>query len=111
MDISLFTSHPQSDPEDEFPIGAMNSWETKVVDAERKHPGFLAWYRNPEKASADSLAVAYKNAKGNWRRACPDFIFFSGTDEDVKVSIVDPHGFHLGDAIPKLRGLADFAVV
>jgi hypothetical protein len=25
-------------------------------------------------------------------------------------SIVDPHGFHLGDALPKLRGLADFSV-
>ena len=26
-----------------------------------------------------------------------------------KVSIVDPHGFHLGDALSKLRGLADYA--
>jgi type III restriction enzyme len=24
------------------------------------------------------------------------------------VSIVDPHGFHLGDALPKLRGLTDY---
>ncbi len=39
---------------------------------------------------------------------CPDFIFFSGSGDDVKVSIVDPHGFHLGDALPKLRGLADY---
>jgi type III restriction enzyme len=27
----------------------------------------------------------------------------------VKISIVDPHGFHLGDALPKLRGLASYA--
>jgi type III restriction enzyme len=41
-------------------------------------------------------------------RSCPDFIFFSGNDDNVKVSIVEPHGFHLGDALPKLRGLADY---
>jgi len=41
---------------------------------------------------------------------CPDFVFFSGEDDDIKFSIVDPHGFHLGDALPKLRGLADFTV-
>jgi hypothetical protein len=37
-------------------------------------------------------------------------LFFSGEDDDIKVSIVDPHGFYLGDALPKLRGLADFTV-
>ena len=29
--------------------------------------------------------------------------------EPVKVSIVDPHGPHFADALPKLRGLAEFA--
>ncbi len=28
----------------------------------------------------------------------------------MKVSIVDPHGHHLGDSLGKLRGLAAFAV-
>ena len=27
----------------------------------------------------------------------------------MRVSIVDPHGHHLADALPKLRGLAEFA--
>lgn len=40
---------------------------------------------------------------------CPDFVFFHGDQQKVKVSIVDPHGIHLSDALPKLRGLADFA--
>ena len=40
---------------------------------------------------------------------CPDFLFFHGEDDDVRVSIIDPHGHHLGDALPKLRGLAEFA--
>ena len=71
-------------------------------------PGFLAWYRNPGRASDDSLAIPYRDGQGNWRRMCPDFVFFSGRPNDVRVSIVDPHGFHLGDALPKLRGLADY---
>lgn len=40
---------------------------------------------------------------------CPDFVFFHGSGNDIRVSIVDPHGHHLGDALPKLRGLATFA--
>jgi type III restriction enzyme len=99
-----------SDDNGEFPIGALNNWEISVVDAEMKQPGFLAWYRNPGRASEDSLAIAYRDGKDNWRRLCPDFIFFSGNEDDVKVSIVDPHGVHLADALPKLRGLADFTV-
>lgn len=36
---------------------------------------------------------------------------FCGTNHDgsVAVDLVDPHGHHLSDALPKLRGLADFA--
>ena len=40
---------------------------------------------------------------------CPDFLFFHGDSENIRVSIVDPHGHHLADALPKLRGLAEFA--
>ncbi len=52
----------------------------KVLEAEMGQPGFLAWYRNPGRASEDSLAIAYKDGKGNWRRMCPDFLFFHGDD-------------------------------
>ena len=40
----------------------------------------------------------------------PDFIFF-GTDHtgQVVADLVDPHGHHLSDALPKLWGLAAFA--
>ena len=40
---------------------------------------------------------------------CPDFLFFHGNENDVKVSIVDPHGHHPGGALSKLRGLTAFA--
>ncbi len=102
------TLHLMSDAAGRFPIGSLNAWETEVLDVEMRRPDFLAWYRNPARASADSLAVAYKDGKGAWRRMCPDFVFFSGDQDRVKVSVVDPHGFHLGDALPKLRGLVDF---
>jgi type III restriction enzyme len=101
--------HLMSAEDGEFSIGALNAWERRVLEAEMARSDFLAWYRNPGRASDDSLAIAYKDGKGNWRRMCPDFIFFHGDERDVRVSIVDPHGFHLGDALAKLRGLADYA--
>jgi type III restriction enzyme len=102
--------HLMSDENGEFPIGSLNDWEAKVLDSEREQPWFAAWYRNPGRASEDSLAIAYKDGRSNWRRMCPDFLFFHGDESDVKVSIVDPHGFHFSDALPKLRGLAEFTV-
>jgi type III restriction enzyme len=106
--VQTKSGHLMSDKNGQFPIGSLNTWETGVLESELAQPGFLAWYRNPGRASDDSLAIAYKDGKGNWRRMCPDFVFFHGDVSDVRVSIVDPHSFHLSDALPKLRGLADF---
>ena len=103
------TGHLMSDGDRNFPIGTLNQWETEVLDREMGHSGFLAWYRNPSRPSGDALAIAYQNDQGHWRRMCPDFLFFHGDSENVKVSIVDPHGHHLADSLPKLRGLAQFA--
>ncbi len=73
-------------------------------------PGFKGWYRNPDRATKESLAVAYKDELGVWKALRPDFIFFSFShDGQIAVDLVDPHGHHLADALPKLRGLADFA--
>lgn len=100
--------HLMSDGNGNFPVGSLNKWEIEVLDKEMARPGFQAWYRNPSRPSGDALAVAYQNDRGEWRRMCPDFLFFHGVGT-VKVSIVDPHGPHLADALPKLRGLAEFA--
>ena len=88
----------------------LNEWERKVLDSEAAQPGFQGWYRNPDRAVKESLAVAYKDEVGDWKALRPDFIFF-GTNRDgsVAVDLVDPHGHHLSDALPKLRGMADFA--
>jgi len=101
--------HLMSDENGDFPVGSLNEWEIKVLDAEMKDNDFIAWYRNPSRASEDALAIAYRDAQGDWRRMCPDFVFFHGSGDDVKVSIVDPHGHHLADALLKLRGLSEFA--
>ena len=96
--------------EDEtYPID-LNDWEHKVVDAEAKQPGFKGWYRNPSRTAKESLAVAYRDTSGDWKALRPDFIFFSTAhDGSVVVDLVDPHGHHLSDALPKLKGLANFA--
>ena len=101
--------HLMSDPNGNFPIGSLNQWELEVLDREMGRSGFQAWYRNPSRPTGDALAVAYRNAQGHWRRMCPDFIFFHNDGRNIRVSIVDPHGPHLSDALEKLRGLAKFA--
>ena len=88
----------------------LNEWEHKVLDSESAQPGFKGWYRNPSRATKESLAVAYKDGTGDWKAMRPDFIFFSSQrDGQIVADLVDPHGHHLADAMPKLRGLADFA--
>lgn len=101
--------HLMSDVDGRFPVRVLNQWEIDVLDKEMNRPGFQAWYRNPARPSADALAIAYQETQGRWRRLCPDFLFFHGDSENTKVSIVDPHSPHLADALPKLRGLAEFA--
>ena len=101
--------HLMSDPDGHFPVASLNEWETQVLENEMARDGFAAWYRNPARPSGDALAVAYRNAQGQWRRMCPDFIFFHAVGPNIRASIVDPHGHHLADALPKLRGMADFA--
>ena len=40
----------------------------------------------------------------------PDFIFFARLpDGSIVADIVDPHSYHLADAVPKLQGLAQYA--
>jgi hypothetical protein len=110
IDLPAREHHLLSDASGNYPIGGLNDWETKVLDHEMSQPGFLAWYRNPSTPSKDSLAVSYVDAHGRWRSMRPDFVFFSAIgDGAVKPSIVDPHGVYLSDALPKLKGLADFA--
>ena len=105
----LVGMHVMSDAVGMFPIGTLNDWERAVVLTELERPDSVGWYRNPARASVDSLGVTYRDEVGNWRSMHPDFIFFNEIDGGVRASIVDPHGHHLEDSLVKLQGLARFA--
>ncbi|HET6586312.1 MAG TPA: DEAD/DEAH box helicase family protein [Oleiagrimonas sp.] len=105
--LPAYPKHLLCDDKGMYPA-ELKSWERKVLDAEARRDGFRFWYRNPDRASQDSLGIAYR--EGNDTKIMrPDFVFFAGQDGEVVADIVDPHGVHLADALFKLRGLADYA--
>ena len=86
-----------------------NSWEVDVLNAELSRDDIVAWYRNPARASQDSLGITYEDAS-SLKTMRPDFIFFSQlSDGSIVADIVDPHGTQFSDSIPKLKGLARYA--
>lgn len=103
-----FEKHLLCDEDGLFP-GDFNTWEAKVVSNEIKREGILGWYRNPARASQDSLGITYEDG-GEVKIVRPDFIFFVRMpDGTIAADIVDPHGVQFGDALPKLKGLAKYA--
>jgi hypothetical protein len=86
----------------------LNDWERKVVEAESRREGYRFWYRNPQQPGQSSLGIAYVE-DDQYKIVRPDFLFFSEQDGEVVVDLVDPHGLHLADALPKLQGLAEYA--
>ena len=92
-----------------IPFDFDSSWEPEVLKTELGREGTVAWYRNPSRASQDSLGITYEDGS-EIKIVRPDFIFFSmSPDGSVEADIVDPHAIHLDDALPKLRGLAAYA--
>ena len=86
-----------------------NSWEGEVLQAELRRAHTVAWYRNPSRASQDSLGITYEDGSET-KIMRPDFIFFAQlSDGTIVADIVDPHGTQFSDAIPKLKGLARYA--
>jgi hypothetical protein len=86
-----------------------NSWEGEVVKAELARAGTVGWYRNPSRASQDSLGVIYEEGD-EAKIVRPDFVFFGRLPDGTFVAdIVDPHGIQFSDAIPKLKGLVEYA--
>ncbi|MEV8358921.1 DEAD/DEAH box helicase family protein [Microbacterium sp. NPDC076895] len=105
--LPVNTAHLMVAEDGTFPLD-LNKWETDVLNAESKRNGFVAWWRNPDRAVKESLAIAYTDASQKWKALRPDFIFFAQGQNGIVVDLVDPHGHHLADAMPKLRGLAQF---
>ncbi len=86
----------------------LNNWETTVVETEAKRAGFKFWYRNPQQPGQSSLGIAYLESE-EYKIVRPDFVFFAEQEGKLVVDLVDPHGLHLADALPKLQGLALYA--
>lgn len=86
----------------------LKGWERAVVETECKRKDFAFWYRNPGQPGQSSLGIAYLDGD-QYKIVRPDFIFFTEQDGNVVVDLVDPHGLHLADALPKLQGLAAYA--
>lgn len=108
IDFPRYAKHVLVDQDGLYPEDLKSSWEIEVVDREIQRSENVAWYRNPSFGALDSLAVGYLEANEH-KLMRPDFIFLSddGTGE-VKANIIDPHGIHLSDALPKLRGLVNY---
>jgi hypothetical protein len=108
LKLPRFENHLLCDEDGLFPEN-FNSWEGKVVLAELRRHGTIGWYRNPARASQDSLGVIYEEG-GDIKIVRPDFVFFGQRQNgSIAVDIVDPHGIQFGDALPKLKGLAKYA--
>lgn len=106
--LPRYEKHLMCDAEGKFP-DELNNWEKAVLAAEMKADGRVGWYRNPDRAAQESLGIVYEDG-GEASILRPDFVFFSETgDGEIVADIVDPHGHHLADALPKLRGLARYA--
>ena len=109
FDLQRYERHLLCDEDGMFPNNPASTWEPAVLAAELQRKGSVGWYRNPDRASQDSLGVIYEEAGEN-RILRPDFIFFARLDDGTIVAdIIDPHGIHLADALPKLKGLARYA--
>lgn len=100
-------SHLLCDKDGKYPA-ELNDWERTVVEGESNREGFRFWYRNPQQPGQSSLGIAYLEDE-QYKVVRPDFVFFAEQDGKVVVDMVDPHGLHLADALPKLQGLAIYA--
>jgi hypothetical protein len=106
--LPTYRDHLLCDAEGNYPAD-LNNWEQAVIATESQRSGFVCWYRNPQQPGQSSLGVAYR-AGDQYKIVRPDFVFFAKQqDGRIVADIVDPHGYHLADALAKLQGLAEYA--
>jgi hypothetical protein len=106
--LPTYKNHLLCDSEGNYPA-KLNDWEEAVLAKESKRNGFKFWYRNPQQPGQSSLGIAYLD-DAEYKIVRPDFVFFAvENDGTVVADLVDPHGTQYSDAVPKLRGLAQYA--
>jgi hypothetical protein len=107
ISIPTYEQHLLCDEHGLYPAELKN-WEEVVLTAEMQRDGFKFWYRNPDRSGQESLGIAYVDGDDT-KILRPDFIFFAEQDGEIVADIIDPHGYHLADALPKLKGLVHYA--
>jgi type III restriction enzyme len=98
--------HIYADSQGKYPV-KLNTWETKVVEAELARGDVLGWLRNPDQRPW-SLCIPYEIA-GEYRALYPDFLVLRREAGRVRVDLLDPHSTNLADAPAKAAGLARYA--
>jgi len=104
-DGTVWERHLLSDVDGNYRVRLFD-WEEHVLRVELDS-GAIAWYRNPS-SGRHSLQIPYTAAVGTAGLA-PDFIFISRVEGELTADLIDPHGTHLADAVPKLQGLTAYA--
>ena len=109
--LPMVRRHVLSTADGDYPLDlkmTRNRWERATIAHELANGSIEGWYRNPSSAGKYSLRIAHKSGD-IWRSVQPDFVFVHRVDGELRPSIIDPHGAHLGDSAPKLKALAQYA--
>jgi len=85
----------------------LNTWESAVVNEEKRKAEFSGWLRNIPRKSW-SLCIPYKLGD-DWKPLYPDLLIFKQEGGIIKVDILDPHDSSLADSIAKAKGLIAYA--
>lgn len=103
-----YPKHVVNDPKTHMAWFNLYDSEDAVVMHELKRPEVICWYRNPVgKTTGQSLRIPYRI--GDDRKVLhPDFIFFERVGDSEMPAVIDPHGIHLADTMPKLKGIARY---
>ena len=103
-----YPKHVVNDPKTHMAWFNLYDSEDAVVMHELRKPEVICWYRNPVgKTTGQSLRIPYR--LGDDRKVLhPDFIFFEKVGDREMPAVVDPHGLHLADTMPKLKGIARY---
>ena len=73
--LPTYEHHLFCDENGLFPA-EMNDWEARVLQRRCSAMGFSFWYRNPSRATQDSLAIAYFD-NDQYKIVRPDFVFLA----------------------------------
>ncbi len=86
----------------------LNPWEEGVLEEEMKRDDFVCWLRNPARATW-ALCVPYEMNDED-KAMYPDLIIVrSDPISGYVMDVLEPHGNHFADNLPKAKGLAKYA--